>query len=197
MKPAGRVYLFARAPILGAVKRRLAADIGDPAARRFHRDTTRDVLRRIAADPRWRTTLSVTPDRFAAAGRFWPGRVRRAPQGRGDLGRRMARALRRFPNTPSVIVGSDIPALSAHHIAAAFDALRTHDLVFGPAADGGYWLVGARRPGSLGRLFENVRWSGPHALADTLAGLKPSRRVAFLEVLEDVDDGAGLARLRG
>ncbi len=190
MGPAGQVYLFARAPMVGAVKRRLAADIGDMAAWRFYRDTTRDVLRRIAADPRWRTSLSVTPDRFAAAGRFWPAGVERLPQGPGDLGRRMARGLKRFPDRPAVIVGSDIPALSADHIAAAFAALRRHDMVFGPAADGGYWLVGARRPGRLGRLFENVRWSSPHALKDTLAGLKPGRRVAFLEMLEDVDNGA-------
>ncbi|NQU71225.1 MAG: glycosyltransferase [Rhodospirillales bacterium] len=196
MKRAGHVYLFARAPMIGAVKRRLAADIGDPAAWRFYRETTRDVLRRIAVDPRWWTSLSVTPDRFAETGRFWPSGVQRIPQGYGDLGQRMTRALKRYPDRPAVIVGSDIPAVSADHIAAAFEALRTHDLVFGPAADGGYWLVGARTPGRLGRLFGNVRWSGPHALTDTLAGLKPSRRVAFLDVLEDVDDGPGLERSR-
>lgn len=194
MKPMGQVYLFARAPMVGAVKRRLAADIGDMAAWRFYRETTRDVLGRIAADMRWRTSIAVTPDRFSATGRFWPSQVERTPQGHGGLGQRMARALKRTPNRPAVIVGSDIPAVSADHIAAAFEALRTHDFVFGPAADGGYWLVGARTPGRLGRLFENVRWSSPHALGDTLAGLKPSLRVAFLDVLEDVDDGAGLAR---
>jgi uncharacterized protein len=195
MKPVGDVYLFARAPRIGAAKRRLAADIGDLAAWRFYRETTRIVLRRIAADPRWRTWLSVTPDRYARTGRFWPAGVARAPQGPGDLGQRMARALNRIPNRPAIIVGSDVPALSADHIAAAFDALGRHDVVFGPAADGGYWLVGARTPANLGRLFRNVRWSSRHALDDTLAGLNPVRRVAFLETLDDVDDGAGLARM--
>lgn len=190
MTKFGQVYLFARAPMIGAVKRRLAADIGDFAAWRFYRRTTRDALDEIARDPRWRTSLSVTPDRYAAAGRFWPSWVTRVPQGQGDLGRRMSRALKRIPDRPAIIVGSDIPDLSADHIAAAFEALRTHDMVFGPAADGGYWLVGARLPGSLGRLLENIRWSSCHALADTLAGLKPSRSVAYLEMLEDVDDGA-------
>ena len=190
MKKPGQVYMFARAPMIGAVKRRLAADIGDVAAWRFYRDTTRDVLREIVRDPRWQTNLSVTPDRYAVTGRFWPSRVNRVPQGQGDLGRRMARALKRFSDRPAIIVGSDIPDLSVDHIAAAFKALRTHDLVFGPVADGGYWLVGARRPGSLGRLFENIRWSSAHALRDTLTGLKPSRRVAYLEMLQDVDDGA-------
>jgi len=193
MKPGGQVYMFVRAPMIGVGKRRLAADIGDMAAWRFSRHTTRDVLRRISDDPRWQTTLSVTPDRFASSGRFWPANLPRTPQGQGDLGRRMVRALKRHPHNPAIIVGSDIPALSADHIAAAFQALCTHDLVFGPAGDGGYWLVGARIPGRLGRLFQNVRWSSPRALEDTLAGLKPSRRVAVLDVLDDVDDGADYA----
>lgn len=193
MKPVGQVYMFVRAPMIGVGKRRLAADIGDMAAWKFSRDTTRNVLNRISNDSRWQTTLSVTPDRFAAAGRFWPAKLPRTPQGRGDLGQRMARALKRRPHSPAIIVGSDIPALSAVHIAAAFQVLRTHDLVFGPAGDGGYWLVGARTPGRLGRLFQNVRWSSPHAMEDTLAGLKPSRRVAVLDVLDDVDDGADYA----
>ncbi len=193
MKPVGQVYMFVRAPMIGVGKRRLAADIGDMAAWRFSRHTTRTVLHRIAADPRWRTTLSVTPDRFAAAGRFWPANLPRSPQGRGDLGQRMARALKRRPHGPAIIIGSDIPAVSAEHIAAAFAALRNHDLVFGPAGDGGYWLVGERTPGRFGRLFENVRWSSPHALDDTLAGLKPSRRVAILDMLGDVDDGVDYA----
>jgi uncharacterized protein len=193
MRPVGQVYMFVRAPMIGAGKRRLAADIGDMAAWRFSRDTMRIVLRRIAGDPRWQTSLVVTPDRFAAAGRFWQLSMPRLSQGQGDLGQRMARALRRCPNQPAIIVGSDIPAVSTDHIAAAFEALRSHDLVFGPAADGGYWLVGARTPGRLGRLFKNVRWSSSHALEDTLAGLKPSRRVAYLEMLEDVDDGADYA----
>lgn len=188
MRPRGNVYLFARAPALGAVKRRLAADIGDMAAWRFYRETTREVLGRIAADPRWRTRVAVTPDRFAERGRFWPDRIARVPQGHGDLGERMARVMARIPNAPAVIVGSDIPDLSAAHIAAAFAALGRNDFVFGPASDGGYWLIGARDSRTLARAFRNVRWSTRHALEDTLAGIGSGRRVAFLETLQDVDD---------
>ncbi|MGH6660397.1 MAG: DUF2064 domain-containing protein, partial [Rhodospirillales bacterium] len=74
-------------------------------------------------------------------------------------------------------------------------ALGRADAVFGPAADGGYWLVGLRRRPRRLRLFEGVRWSSEHALADTLANLG-GRPHVLLETLEDVDDGAAYQRWR-
>lgn len=189
------VIVFARAPQPGAVKRRLAAGIGTAAAHRFYRETTRRLLRRIAGDPRWEVHLAVTPDVAARRGRFWPARLPRFAQGNGDLGVRMARAMQRFPRRPVVLVGSDIPALDAHHVREALDRLGRCDLVFGPARDGGYWLVGAREAGLLRGLFRRVRWSGPHALADTLANAG-NCRVTLLEELADVDDAADYARWR-
>jgi glycosyltransferase A (GT-A) superfamily protein (DUF2064 family) len=117
-------------------------------------------------------------------------------QGPGDLGMRMYRALAAAPPGPVVLVGTDIPALAARHVAAAFRLLGRVDLVFGPAADGGFWLVGARRRPRLPPLFAQVRWSSPDALADTLAGLPRGIAVGFVDTLEDVDDGAAYARLR-
>jgi rSAM/selenodomain-associated transferase 1 len=185
------VVIFARAPVLGAAKTRLAAEIGDAAARRFHAETTTAILRRIARDPRWATMLAMTPDRLARRARFWPRRVAHVPQGAGNLGQRMARALARArPDAPVVVVGSDIPALSACHIVRAFAALGSHDLVFGPAEDGGYWLVGTRNPGAVRGIFRGVRWSGPHALSDTRNNVAPHWRVAMLDTLADVDGGA-------
>ncbi len=189
------VIVVAKAPRLGAVKTRLARDIGDSPARRFYRRNTEELLARLSAEPRFEVRLAVTPDGFARRGRWWPAGLRRGEQGEGDLGRRMAHALRRPWPRPVVVVGSDIPDLGPAQLLAAFRALGKTDLVLGPAADGGYWLVGARDPALLFRLFRNVRWSGPHARADTLANLPSGRRVALLETLEDVDDGADLARL--
>jgi rSAM/selenodomain-associated transferase 1 len=188
--------VFMRAPQLGAVKKRLAAGIGSAAAHRFYVTTTRTLLRRIGADARWDVHLAVTPDGAAENGRHWSPRYRRFAQGGGDLGARMARAMQRFPHRPVVLVGSDIPDLSAHHIADAFAALGRNDLVFGPATDGGYWLVGARVGAMARGLFKDVRWSGPDALADTLANAT-GRRVALLDELNDVDDAADYARWRG
>lgn len=198
MKP--HLVIFARAPRRGAVKRRLAADIGAGAALAFYRQTLFDVTRRLGGDRRWRTWLAATPDTSAARPGLWPPvpGVRLIRQGGGDLGERMARPLRTLPPGPAIIVGTDIPDIAPDHIAAGFAALGRHDFVFGPAADGGYWLVGARRrPAVPAGLFRDVRWSTAHALADTLAGLPGKVRVAMLEQLDDVDDGAAWAAWRG
>jgi rSAM/selenodomain-associated transferase 1 len=191
------LVVMVKAPRLGAVKRRLARDIGEVAARRFYVRTSGAVLRRLAREPHWRCLLAVTPDHYAGEGRFWPPEIPRLPQGTGDLGARMARPFAALPPGPVVIVGSDIPGLGRAHVARAFAALDRHDLVFGPAADGGYWLIGARRRPLPPRLFANVRWSSPHALADTLANLGPGVSTAFLDTLTDVDTAADLARVGG
>lgn len=99
----------------------------------------------------------------------------------------MARALRAHGPGPVVIVGADIPGIEPRHIAQAFEALRAHDAVFGPAPDGGYWLVGMRGLHVPRGFMRGVRWSGEHTLSDTLSTLPPGSRVAQLEVLNDVD----------
>jgi rSAM/selenodomain-associated transferase 1 len=191
MSPKGHLVIMARAPRLGVGKRRLARDIGTLAAWRFQRRMLGQVLRRLARDPRWTTWLAVTPDRAAYGAR---GSAKILPQGAGGLGARMARLLCDRPPGPVVVVGSDIPDLHAGHVAQAFQALGRHDWVFGPAADGGYWLVGARRRRAPWRSFEAVRWSSRHALADSLANLQGAS-VAFLDELQDVDTGEDLMRL--
>lgn len=188
MSFANRLVIFARQPRLGAGKRRLARDIGATAALNFQRTQLAQTLRRLARDPRWRTYIAVTPDRS----RPWPAMIPVLAQGGGDLGVRMARAARGLPPGPVVIVGCDIPGLTAAHVAAAFRKLGACDAVFGPATDGGYWLVGLRRRPRFIDPFTEVRWSTRHALADTLAGLT-DRRVAMVATLADVDDGAAFA----
>ncbi len=185
------VIVFARAPRLGAVKRRLARDVGARTALRFHLATLGRLARALHADRRFRTYLAATPDRV----RFRMSvPLPRIGQGQGDLGRRMHRVCGQFARGRVAIVGSDIPCAGSRDLAAAFAALGRADAVFGPAEDGGYWLValGPRRPA---RPFACVRWSSEHALADTLANFK-SRRVAFVRRLQDVDSGADLAKLR-
>ena len=181
------VIVFARAPRLG-VKKRLAKGIGAMAALRFHREQLAATLWQ-ARDPRWRVELAVTPDHAKAP---WPRGVVRIGQGPGDLGIRMGRALARHRR--AVLVGSDIPGLSSADLAKAFRALGRADAVFGPAEDGGYWLVGygPRRPA---RPFADVRWSSRHALDDTLANFV-GRRVALLRRMRDVDTAADLQAIR-
>lgn len=193
-KVRNRLIVFMREPRRGLVKRRLAAGIGDKAAFDFYRATAEKTLR-LARDPRWCLSVAATPDSAARrlAGRGYDV----VPQGRGDLGARMAAALARFPGEPAIIVGTDIPGLTVGHIARAFRLLRRADAVFGPAKDGGFWLVGLRRPELARRAFAKVRWSGPHALADVRANLPATARIAAAEMLEDVDDAAAYRRWRG
>jgi rSAM/selenodomain-associated transferase 1 len=181
---------MAKVPIAGAVKTRLAGEIGVGTATRFARHAAAALLQRLARDPRWQTTLAVSPD-TGISSRCWPAGVARIGQRRGDLGERMQRIMARAAPGPVVIVGTDIPSLTAAHIARAFALLGAHDAVLGPATDGGYWLVGLRRRPRQLRPFARVRWSGPHALADTLANLERPA-VAFAATLADVDDAAGL-----
>ena len=172
------VFVFTRAPRLGRVKRRLAREIGDRAALRFHLATLHRLVRALARERGFRTVLATT-------GGYITGLrgVPRVAQGQGDLGARMGRVLARARR--AVIVGSDIPRAGAADIRAAFAALGRADAVFGPAADGGYWLVGFG-PRRVARPFARVRWSTEHALADTLANFR-GRRVALLRMLGDVD----------
>ena len=185
MRPT--LIIFAKEPRPGQVKTRLARDIGKIAAAWWYRHQTARLLRRLGQDPRWRTVLAVSPDTAARTSRVWPSGIHRMGQGRGDLGQRMAHAMRAFPRDPVVLIGSDIPGVQAHHITRAFDGLGSGDAVVGPATDGGFWLIGLRR-GSMPApgLFREVRWSGPHALADTLASMN-GLRVRFADELADVD----------
>ncbi len=191
-----QLLIFVKAPRLGQVKRRLARDIGGPEAWRFYRRTARHLILSLAGDPRWQSHLIVTPDDFDGREPFWPRTLPVIKQGQGDLGARMNRAFLAAPPGPAVLVGSDIPDLGPRHIAAAFDALGRHDAVFGPAEDGGYWLVGFTRRARHTDPFAGVAWSSPSALADTLANLPRSYSVAMLEKLGDIDVGADHARWR-
>lgn len=184
------LVIFVKEPRPGRVKTRLGAGIGLVPAAWWFRHQSQRLIRRLARDPRWRTVLAVSPDREGMASRVWPDHVARRPQGAGDLGDRMLRALAGAGSGRVMIVGSDIPDIRAADIASGFRALGRHEAVFGPAEDGGYWLVGCR--GAPPRdLFQGVRWSSEHTLADTLSNLR-GRRVGFLRQLNDVDEASDL-----
>ena len=191
MKPNRHLVIFAKAPKLGAVKTRLAAGIGDEAALEFYQKSLKAVLARLATRSSWRCWISVTPDAAVIEAPFWPDSYDAIPQGGGDLGDRMAKTFEVLPPGPVALIGADIPTIESTHIEAAFTALNDHDTVFGPAADGGYWLVGSNRSFDAAGMFKNVRWSSPHALADTLINVvAQGKSSAQLETLEDIDDRA-------
>lgn len=191
-----RLVIMAKRPVAGAVKRRLARDIGTTAATLFYRTLLTHTLLRLSVDPRWRTYLAVTPD-TALREACWPlpPRLVRIAQGHGDLGARMQGLFDALPPGPVVVIGSDIPAARPCYIARSFELLGDADAVFGPAEDGGYWLVGMRRVPRRLTPFEGVPWSTDEALAATLSNLR-GQRVAFAPALSDVDVEKDHARQR-
>ncbi len=187
------LVVMAKEPRCGAVKTRLARDIGAVKATGFYRRTLANVSARLANDPRWNTLISVSPD-TSIGSPAWPPGPDLIGQGDGDLGARMQRVFDCLPKGPVVIIGTDIPEISNRHISRAFAALGAHDAVLGPCEDGGYWLVGQRRTPKILNIFAGVRWSSPHTLDDTLTNLRRSR-VSLIDHLGDVDDGPGHRRL--
>ena len=181
-----QLVVMVKEPRPGRVKTRLGREIGMVDAAWWFRHRVARLLRDIA-DPRWQLVLAVSPDRVGMQSRAWPATLPRIPQGPGDLGKRMGRILRGMPPGPVCIVGGDIPGIRRHHIARAFRALGQHDVVFGPAKDGGYWLVGMKRVAPPpATLFQDVRWSSAHALRDSIRSLEPLR-VRLVDMLSDVD----------
>ena len=180
------VIIFARAPRYGAVKTRLARDIGAGDALRFYKRTLDRLARLVRSDARFDVVIAHTPDHERAG---LPAGIALAGQGDGDLGQRMVRALRWAGNRPAVVIGSDVPEVSAAHIRAAFVLLGRQPYVLGPARDGGYWLIGARHPLRMQiDVLAGVRWSSASTMDDTIERLGD---VALLSaVLDDVDDGA-------
>lgn len=185
-----RLIVMLKAPVAGRVKTRLGRDIGMvPAAWWFRHQVTR--LLREVDDPRWQTVLAIAPDTAVLAS-HWPMHLPRITQGHGDLGARMARLLRLPHPGPVCLVGGDIPGLRSRHVARAFSALGAAEFVFGPAADGGFWLTGLRHPSRApAGLFRNTRWSSAHTLSDSLASLN-GRSHVLIDQLSDVDRAADL-----
>jgi uncharacterized protein len=188
------IIIFARAPQLGEVKTRLAKTIGAERALALYEaflDDTCALTQGLGA----RRILAVAGDvdhprvqHLAKSQRLLV-----EPQGDGDLGERMARALAtHVARGPVVIVGSDAPTLPRAHLHQALDALMSHDVVIGPSDDGGYYLVGARV--EVPELFAGVRWSTPEVLAPTLERLG-ARSHALLPSWHDVDSAEDLERL--
>ncbi len=190
MRPTLVVML--KEPRPGRVKTRLGRGIGMvPAAWGFRHRAAR--LLRGVGERRWRGRVARAPCRAGLASRIWPAHLPRIAQGPGDLGARMARIMRRLPPGPVCIIGGDIPGIRRAHVTRAFKALGAHDAVFGPAPDGGYWLVGLKRSRTVpARFLTDVRWSSADALTDSMATL-PDARIAMVDTLCDVDTVADLA----
>ena len=188
--------VFARPPVPGRVKSRLAPAMPPPLAARLYAALLADTLAAAAGSAAAARVVAWSEAEDAPEE---PAGFATYVQPAGDLGARLAHAFAHafaLPGARAVVVGSDAPALASSHLDAAFAALETHDVVVGPAEDGGYWLLGLSRPAPS--LFTDMPWSTPGVCALTLrraeqAGL----RAATLATLSDLDTPADLAALVG
>jgi rSAM/selenodomain-associated transferase 1 len=184
-----QLLVFLKNPQPGAVKTRLAATIGPEEAARLYRHWIALVLQQLQP---LRNTVHLV-GLFAGGGindfQEWHTLVHDwREQSDGDLGRRLERAFETGHGlgSPVVAVGTDCLELSADLVSQAFAALSDHEAVFGPANDGGYYLVGTARP--LPGFFTAIRWSSQHTLADHLARCRQHGwSVALLPVRHDID----------
>jgi hypothetical protein len=198
-----RLILFARFPVAGKVKTRLIPALGAEGAAALHRRLVLRTLRTAhALCQSHKVELEI---RFAGdnakemqhwLGDGWLCR----PQYEGDLGQRMAGAFAdsfREGSTATIIIGSDCPELTPEVLAAAFDSLQTNPVVFGPATDGGYYLVGLTS--LVPELFQGVAWGTETVLAQSQEILARNQvKPALLNPLDDLDrpeDVAGWQRV--
>ena len=183
-----KLIVFVKAPREGEVKTRLAATVGTRKACAVYRELVGTVLRRIGALKA--VELRFTPDDAGAEIQPWlqAGWTAR-PQGEGDLGVRMNLAFEdSFAEGAGrvVIIGSDCPSVASADIRTAWKELSAHDVVLGPAIDGGYWLIGLRA--AQAPLFEGIAWSGDQVLGQTLQRARTlGLRIQLLRILADID----------
>jgi rSAM/selenodomain-associated transferase 1 len=187
MKAHERILvLMARQPQYGVGKRRLAKGLGNFGAWIFYKRSFAGLIRRMGIDTFWNPVMALTPD-TAARKITPPENWTVVEQGQGDLGDRMSLHLHAAPG-PVVFIGTDLPDISVADIRLAFKQLENADAVFGPAKDGGYWLVGLKNKPKVLDPFHPVRWSSEHTLADTIANLPLGAKISFLDERDDIDD---------
>lgn len=181
--PQHQVALLARVPIMGQVKQRLAAKIGDLAAFQCYRELLTVALKAVSP---FKTTLWL--DQLDSQFSNSLFEIRTQPL--GDLGERMFTALEAGAN---VLIGSDIPEISSEYIALAFQLLKEYEVVLGPTEDGGYCLIGMHKPRR--DLFDNMCWGQVSVLQETLSRIQRlNLSFALLPKLWDVDDSASYIR---
>lgn len=190
MKYSSTLIVFAKAPVPGFAKTRLAEELGmEGAANLAGRMLEEALCQAVAADVgpvELCCNPNVSHQAFqSAVERFG---VELTSQGSGDLGERMQRAIERAlqKSEQVLLIGTDVPQLDAARIRQANEALQSHSAVFIPAHDGGYVLVGASQP--MPEAFQGVAWSTAEVMHQTRQRLKDAS-IDYIElpVLHDVD----------
>lgn len=186
MKNTGALLIFAKAPGKD-VKTRLAGSLSDQERIALYERLLVDTIRKLRKMRGIDTFIFYSPrDRKEYFRKF---RLALYPQAEGDLGARMASAfdtILKKGYREAVMVGADIPGLTSGTISRAFRLLERHDVVFGPATDGGYYLIGLKQPDR--DLFRGIEWSTAHTLQQSIRRAEQENMlIGYTEYLSDVD----------
>lgn len=195
-----RVFgVFAKCPTAGSAKTRLAAARSAEWAAHVAEAFLADTLDRHAKLPVRQFLVFAPDDALEWFARLAAGRYELLAQGEGDLGDRMARFIDGSLGNgaaSTVVIGADSPTLPREFIEQAFVKLESADAVLGPATDGGFCLLGSRRP--LGSLLDGVEWGSAAVLRQTAERFRVAKwRMSVLPPWYDVDDITGWEMLRG
>jgi uncharacterized protein len=196
------LLVFARSPLAGAVKTRLIPALGAQAATDLHRQLVSLTLQRACSARGAQVQLWIAGDPFEASVQDWARRFCTPvfEQRGADLGRRMADAFERAVSGAEriarcLLIGTDCPAQTVQDLEDAAEALQSHDAVLQPAEDGGYVLVGLRRPRP--ELFDGIDWGGQRVTEQTLQqAASLGLTVHCLRTLPDLDSVSDLQRAR-
>ena len=198
MSEPERLIVVTRHPKPGRSKTRLIPALGADGAAELHRRMARHTLQwteRLAEARPVDVRVRFTGADETAMAECFGSQFLYDPQGDGDLGQRLERALRESFQAGCrrvVAVGTDCPSLSENIVRQAFDHLQDHDLVIGPATDGGYYLIGLARHAES--LFQDISWGGDQVLQQTLSAARQANlSIAILPTLADVDRPEDLA----
>nr|MBA2482711.1 glycosyltransferase [Planctomycetota bacterium] len=178
--------IFARAPVLGQVKTRLARSIGDDAALAVYLHL---VQHTACIAGLWPGPVAVFVSGERALVSASPlGRFTLHDQADGGLGARLAAAVERV-DAPTMVIGVDCPGLQIEHLQRLSSALVAAPVAFGPASDGGYWGVAIREPRSIGPCFaDDLPWSQSDLLSATQARLDAAAIAwSLVDTLDDLD----------
>jgi hypothetical protein len=186
------LVIFANAPEKGRVKSRIAADLGADTALAAYRTLAEHAVAAASHVDWCRKTIAYSPNGSGDAMRHWFGDLfdYRA-QGDGDLGRRMLAAVERAFSDGAdrvILIGVDCPGVSEAVISDAFTRLDQSDVVIGPSFDGGYYLIGMKKPMKV--LFTDIPFGTGETLQKTLTTARRSGiRVSLLDWKRDVNTG--------
>ena len=197
-KASCRLLFFAKHPVAGKVKTRLATEVGENAAVELYKRFIMDMLNVFDALD-LKVDIFIDPPDACERFEIWLNGVYHFYGQTGcNLGERMKNAFSQTFDSETekaILVGSDVPALEAGNITKAFEALDKCDTVIGPAYDGGYYLIGFNKSAFLPEVFDHIEWSTDKVFAQSIEILRVhDRKIHLMGELGDIDTVEDMVR---